>query len=223
MAAPVLRTALAIACWLATGPAVAELPTSVSQGGSSPDYGAYEPQQAKSLGELSPQIRQRLERHLRARLGEAFFAQLQFEGGDIVDRAKWLEAEPEARNDRREMPAYRLNYGFRMPEAGIGHYVATIELRTDGSILREITLPCFRCHPEKLKFVPLPDGSDAAASYGMSRSTASVELAYSADVDSLVWVYTQKVSDDGQANYDRLVLDAHSGEIVARSVSEAIR
>jgi hypothetical protein len=47
MAAPVLRTALAIACWLATGPAVAELPTSRSQGGSTPDNGANEPQQAQ--------------------------------------------------------------------------------------------------------------------------------------------------------------------------------
>ena len=217
------RRRILIAGLLVAGLAQAELPSSISRGASSFEYGAnYEPAEAKSLDAISWQVKQRLVRHLQRRLGEAFYRELSFAGGDIVDRAKLDAADPAARDSQREIPAYRLHFAFRMPEAGIERYVATIELRADGSILGDITLPCFSCHPEKLKFLPLPDVNAIAIAHGMSAAAASVRLDYSAEVDSLVWVYNQRVSEGGVANYDELVIDAHSGAIVGRSVSEAI-
>ena len=215
--------ALFLAGLLATGSAQAELPTSVSRGASSLEYSAnYEPAAATSLEAISWQVKQRVVRHLQRRLGEAFYKQLSFAGGDIVDKAKLYAADPAARDYAWEIPAYRLHFAFRMPEAGIERYVATIELRADGSIINDITLPCYSCHPEKLKFVALPDATAVAVAHGMSETAASVKLDYSPEVDSLVWIYSQRVAEAGVANYDDLVIDAHSGAVVRRSVSEAI-
>ena len=208
-----MRAALAAAlctALLALQPAHAQLPTLVSKGASGLDYGnGYEPQRARKLDELPPQVRLRVVTHLQQRLGPLLYKDIRFLGGDMVD-AKLVQAA------QGDVPAYRLEFALRRPEVGIDLYVATIELRADGSPMQEIDLPCYACHPEKLQMIDLAAAAAVAVANGMSESRMQVGIDYDREADALVWVFTQRVTQGSAAVDDRLLVDAHSGDVVAR-------
>jgi len=217
-----MRAALAaIACAaLLASTAQAQLPDSVSRSAGARYYGDFEPRQAKSLDDLPAQVRQRLVRHLQMRLGEDIYKQLSFEGGDIVSREQRSATQADY---RREVPAYRLNFGLHRPMVGIPLFVAAIELRADGSAIDEIELPCFSCHPEKRILVDMQAAAATAVANGMSASAMSVGVDYDRDADSIVWVFTQGINTGKSkvALADRLLVDAHSGALLRRETVSA--
>jgi len=220
-----LPLALALLVLLASAGARADVPHSVSKGPSELHYGiGYEPRQASTLDELPPQVRTRLVRQLEKRLGPVLFKQMSFEGGEIIDKAPLPAVDPAMRDSLAQVPAYRVNFALRRPDVGVALYVLTLDLRSDGSAMGGIAFPCVSCHPEKSTFVALPDAAKTAIASGMSAAKLSVTIDYDPGVDSLVWVFTQKVSEDRRAiRYDRLRIDAHSGAIAGRSVDEVLR
>jgi hypothetical protein len=216
---------LAVLALLFASGAGAELPHSVSKGPSELRYGVgYEPRQASTLDELPLQVRQRLVRQLQRRLGAALFKELSFEGGEIIDKAALLAVDPAMRDYPGELPAYRANFALRRPDVGVALYVLTLDLRSDGSAMGGIAFPCVSCHPEKSSFVALPDALQSALANGMSAAKLGVAIDYDPGADSLVWIFSQKVSEDrASIRYDRLRIDAHSGAIVGRAVEAVLR
>ena len=215
-AAPALLPLLCAALLLPAS-AQAELPTSVSRGYSSNYYGDYEPRVVNRLNELPPQIATRVVRHLQQRLGDDRYKELKFESGEIVVRQQLLAREPAAADYQWEVPAYRLHFSIRRPEVGIDVFVATMELRVDGSILNDIELPCFKCHPEKAVLVGMAAAAETAAANGMSGAGMEVGIDYDRDSDSMVWVFSKRLSAHrGAATEDRLLVNAHTGAVVRR-------
>jgi hypothetical protein len=209
---------------LTSSSAFAEIPKSVSKQGSSLYLGGYDAREPKSMSEIPPLVRSRLESHLRERLGETIFRRLVLDGGQIVDVPQLLRSDPSANDYQWEIPSFRLSFKLVLPEAGISSYVATIELRADGSVIQDIDLPCFACAPDKLRVLPLAEAAAIATDAGFSKTDAAVEIDYQADIDSLVWIFSQQISDDGNViKYDRMSLDAHTGAIITRGNTEAIR
>src|SRR6185295_17230833 len=73
-------------------------------------YGAYEPEEPRSLDSLPKRIQARLVSHLTARLGTIVFARLQMTGGQIVDLHRLYKVEPKAREYEWVIPTYLLHF-----------------------------------------------------------------------------------------------------------------
>jgi hypothetical protein len=187
-------------------------------------FGAYEPKNPQSLSEIPAPVRARLMAHLRSRLGVGFVERLEFTGGQVIDFAELRRVDPDSKDYKWEVPAYILDFAFKMSEAGIASYTVQISLRSDGSVLEEIGLPKFAASPGKLALTPLSEAIDVAVSRGFARDQMDVDLRYDEKIDSLVWTFDQKVADDGVLiDFMKIDVSAHTGEVLKVYESQAIR
>jgi hypothetical protein len=187
-------------------------------------FGKYQAREPQSMSELPPGIRAKLERHLRARLGDEYYHRLTFSGGQIIDVEALHRAEPDSLHYQWEVPAYSLSFDFRLPDIGVNTYKAQIQLRGDGSVLKEIDLPPFAADPSKRRFVTLERASALADDRGYRLALGSVTLEYSKPIQSFVWRFSGRAHDNRQNfHFQVLTIDAHSGRIVGESKSRDIR
>jgi hypothetical protein len=184
-------------------------------------YGPYHPRKLVALAELPAGILVDIEEHLRARLGDVY-GELRFKDGEAIDRRELLRVNPNAANYRWEVPAYTLHFTWDAPVQGVARYHADIDLRADGSVLKEIDLPAFGKFARKRSLVSLDRARtivDAKTYEG-----AWVELLYSSERDSLFWRLTSeevcKPSDrSGCYGGEALQadIDAHDGTLLRES------
>jgi hypothetical protein len=185
--------------------------------------GRYRPVEAHSLSEIPAPVRTKLIAHLHDRLGP-FAERLIFAGGEIVDFERLAREDPGSKDIQQEIHAYDLHFSFQMPTVGIRSYTAQIRLRRDGSVLEEIDLPAFASAPEKLNFISLKDAASVAVVHGFSRNDIYPEIIYFKDADSIVWAFTEKISDDGTSlDLKNIYVSAHNGAVLKKFFSKAIR
>lgn len=152
-----------------------------------------------ALAELPPPLPQKVEEHLRARLGDEFYARLKFCGGRRRD-----PADDAAATDPRVV-VYELDFSFSRPEDGIAEYVALLPLGADGSVLTEIDLPSFGKSPDAHRFVPLAKARELAARSGFSGTGIQVDLDYSPEQDCLRWRFARSMGlESGRFHYRNL-------------------
>jgi hypothetical protein len=180
-------------------------------------YINYRPAEPKSLDEIPATITVSLVAHLKDRLGDAFFAQLRFVGGQIVDFDELYRISPRYRTRGEEIPKYDLHFEFARPDLGIEHYVAQIKLRADGTVLQEIELPAFRAHPEKRTLLPLAAVTLVAANHGVGAPLWVVGLGYSVETDSIVWRLGHQISGDRRGGkIANVEISAHDGTVIKK-------
>jgi uncharacterized membrane protein YkoI len=195
---------------------------SVSKGPESTYFGNYKPREPKSLNELPEKIREKVENHLKARLGDEFYSKLQLSGGQIVNFDDLYRIEPDARNYKWTIFAYSLNFLLAEPKKGIKAYHARILLDSEGNILREIDLPQISKNPEKANIISLAEVRKIAAKQKFPLKRTNAEISYDAERDSLIWTLEYKLKGDKYVWVDRIIrIDAHSGEVI--SVGDAER
>jgi hypothetical protein len=191
-------------------------PAGVSKNSGYSYFGQYQPVRLENLSDLPDHVRSKVSTHLIGRLGEPFFVELKFAGGQYVDRASLYGTEPAAVHYKWEVPAYALNFEFSVPGAGIDRYVAQILLRDDGSVLREIDIPTISAAPQKLNLISLADALRiVSGSSGVPRSSLGAEIEYDAEIDAFVWRISYTTSQD-RASYEftRIDIEAHTGSII---------
>jgi hypothetical protein len=186
-------------------------------------FGEYDPQIPESLDDIPIIIRDKLEAHLKSRLGEEFYRSLSLSGGQIVDFDELYSLNPNAKNYEWEVHAYDLHFEFKLPEKGIRSYVAQISLKSDGAVLNEINIPRFGSNPEKLKFVALSDAFKKAKKLGYSEDS-KIELVYLKESDSLAWKFWRINTDDGLLiDYQVTEISVHTGLVLNKYSTKAIR
>ncbi len=132
--------------------------------------------------------------------------------------------EPDSKDYQWEVPAYVLNFEFRMKEIGIGSYTAQIELREDGSVIKEIDIPCVTCDPTKLNLISLESAFKLAIAQGFAPDKAVAEIGYNKEADAFVWSFVEEISDDGLViTSKKLEIHANTGQVLSFGNSEAIR
>ena len=155
-------------------------------------YYPYQPRELRELTDVASAVRETLATHLSERLGTAFYARLKFAGGEAVNLDELHRMLPASRKFSREVPTYLLWFEFEMPEVGIRVYTASIALRRDGSVIREIDLPPFAREPGKLRFAPLAEVSARLAAEGaIDEKTTTVNIAYDPKSAQMIWHYEQ--------------------------------
>ncbi len=195
---------------------------SVSKGPESTYFGNYKPREPKSLNELPEKIRGKVENHLKARLGDAFYSKLQLSGGQIVDFDELYRVEPDAKNYKWKIFAYSLSFLLAEPKKGIKAYHARILLDPEGNILQEIDLPEIAQYPEKANIISLAEAKKVAAKNKFHLNRSNAGIAYDNERGSLVWTLEYKLKGDNYVWVDRIIrIDAHSGEVL--SIGDAER
>ena len=186
-------------------------------------FSNYEPTVPKSLDDIPAPVREKVVAHLKKRLGEAFYASLRFAGGQVVDLAEFRRQEPNWRDFKWEVFAYRLNFQFQLPEKGIEVYQASIRLREDGSVIEEIDLPDMGKHPERAEFVALSEAVKLAVAEGFDVAKCDREMEYREKEDRCVYLFRQLDRKDGPALFFKCMdIDAHSGKTLRVFEQEGI-
>jgi hypothetical protein len=125
---------------------------------------------------------------------------------------------------REEIPAYDLHFTFRMPEMGLKAYTAHIQLRQDGTVLREIDLPDYAAHPDKLNFTPLASALQTALAQGLDPKMVSEAISYDPESDSLVWrIYEVARDPNWEGTLRGITLYVHSGHVAKTYEGELTR
>lgn len=182
-------------------------------------YYPYQPKEIARLEELPDGIRTRVVTHLQERVGEDFYRQLNFGGGQVVDLDELHRVNPDSRRFKREVPAYILRFEFEMPKVGIRHYTATLTLKRDGSVLQEVDLPATAANPAKLRFKPLREvGADLVRRRLLDPEAATATVTYDRFGDRLAWHFEQVLPGRGpEVKVRRIDADANTGEIIHKS------
>ena len=181
-------------------------------------YYPYEPRELHALTDVASDVRATLAAHLSARLGGAFYERLKFAGGEAVNLDELHRVLPASRTFAREVPTYLLWFEFEMPEVGIRVYTASIALRRDGSVIREIDLPPFANEPGKLQFAPLAKVSGKLIAEGMiDAKTTTVSIVYDDRHAQIVWHYEQALLGTSAAvNVRNIDVNANTGAVLKR-------
>ena len=181
-------------------------------------YYPYEPRPLAAWTDVESGVRDAVAAHLKARLGEAFYARLKFAGGEAVNVDELHRIVPASREFPREVPTYLLWFEFEMPEVGIRVYTASIELRPDGSVIREIDLPPFAAEPAKLKFAPLAEVIAQLVSKGaIDPKTDTVNIAYDDRHAQIMWHFEKVLPGKSAAVSVRNIdVNANTGAILRR-------
>lgn len=207
-------TILPVLLGFAVFSARAETPASVFKGAGDVTLGGYKAREPKSLEEIPEPVRAALEKHLRKRLGDDFYAKLEFSGGQVVDMEEFHRREKHWKDYQWEVFTYRLAFAVKQPEKGI-EYHAVIELRKDGGVIKEIDLPQVAEHPERGKFVPLAEALKAAATGGIDPTNAGASMEYLPDGDRVVFRIEQYMGKTGSEHHIKSArVDAHTGKLI---------
>ena len=184
-------------------------------------YYPYEPRQLKAWADVASNVRESVAAHLTARLGKDFYARLKFAGGEAVNLDELHRVLPASRKFGREVPTYLLWFEFQMPEVGIRVYTASIELRRDGSVMREIDLPPFAAEPQKLKFTPLAGVSAGLISKGaVDPKTATANIAYDEKHALILWHFEQALPGrSAVVSVKNIDVNANTGAVLRRYVN----
>jgi len=177
----------------------------------------YRPQATTRLEDFPAAIAEKVTQHLKHRLGENFFTELEFTGGQIVDFEKLCQVSPRYLTRRAEIADYDVHFRFKRPDLGIVQYEAQIQLRTDGSIMKEADIPAFRTSPEKLKFLSFSEVKAIAAKAGVPGPIERAEMGYNQETDAIFWrLYERKSQGVGSTLYQTIQISAHDGAVVRK-------
>lgn len=156
-------------------------------------------------------IRRRVSVHLQRRLGIDFYRRLEFSGGQVVDIGKFRRTNP---GFRWEVPAYDLLFTFHMPKIGLDSYTAEIQLRGDGTVLKEIDLPDFADYPGKMPFTTLASALQTAMAEGFDPDKISAQIEYDSNADVLMWKLSEATHADNSAiQFKNINIRVDSGKV----------
>jgi hypothetical protein len=185
---------------------------------------AYDPPAPTNWASIPEPARSRIITHLKDRLGVAFYNKLTLVGGQIVDFKALREQEPNSKDYKWEVHAYRLHLRLSLPEKGIEFYDASIECRSDGSVIEEIELPETAKYPDRAKFISTSKAFKIAKDKGFDTEKTNVELAYNTDLGVCVFTFSQLTRREYPMLYfKRVDVDAHTGKVLKTYDTEAIQ
>ena len=188
-----------------------------------PSMGAYDPPAPTNWASVPEPARSRIIGHLKKRFGVEFYDKLKLVGGQIVDFNALREREPNSKDYKWEVHAYRLHLRLSLPENGIEFYDASIECRSDGSVMEEIDLPETAKYPDRAKFISASKVFKIAQDKGFDATKTDVELGYNTDLGVCVFTFSQMTRQEYPMLYfKRVDIDAHTGKVLKTYDAEGI-
>ncbi len=183
-----------------------------------------------SLNDLPPRVLEKLQTHLKSRLGQEFYAGLKFSSGRQAD-AEEMRGQATSKNVSG-FRMYDVQFTWSLPDSGIESYVAQIGLREDGSVFEEIDLPAFASKKGALPLVSLKKAKAVAKLHGFAKTPFETAIGYDRETDALFWRFSRPAGDEvftfdpsprtGELHFYHLEVSAHGGSIVRQYLSRVV-
>lgn len=177
----------------------------------------------RSLDEMPPQIREKLDKHLRDKLGSDFVKKLKLEYFEYLDLEQLRKEFPSLYDINAKIGAYDLLFRFSDKANGLKFYYVKMRLNEDGTVADEIDLPNIAFEPNKAKLIPCKRAVEIAASRGFPKQYQSVEFRYSPERGRFIWIIHDKRETTPDSEdflvtlghiFNYIDIDANSGEVV---------
>ena len=184
-----------------------------------------------SLKALPAGVLDKLQAHLKSRLGPEFYPLLKFSSGRQADAEEMRRTNQS--KDASDFRMYDVRFTWSLPDSGIESYVAQIGLREDGSVFEEIDLPAFATKKGALPLVPLKKAKAVARQHGFTEAPIETTMGYDRKTDSLFWRFSRPAGEkeffvfdpaprDGAMHFYNLEISAHDGSVMRQYLSRAI-
>src|SRR5215471_9462249 len=144
----------------------------------------------RSLDDIPEHVRNRLNDHLRERLGDTFAQNLKFEEGQWLDRENLRKQFPSIYEENAKLGSYDLLFSFSDPYKGLNAFFTKMVLNDDGSVNQEIGLPEIASNPAKAAIISCWDAHSIAANNGFPIEFSSARFDYSEEKKVFVWIIT---------------------------------
>jgi hypothetical protein len=175
----------------------------------------------RSLDEIPEEVRNRVNQHLREKLGDTFAQNLKFEEGQWLDLNNLRKQFPSVYEENAKLGSYDLLFSFSDPSRGLKAFFTKMVLNEDGSVNREIGLPDIASDPAKAAIISCWDAYSIAANKGFPSEFSSARFEYSEDKKVFVWIITdsREVEPDDplmprfKGTYKHIEIDANTGAI----------
>ncbi|MGB7624501.1 MAG: hypothetical protein WBN92_19315 [Terriglobia bacterium] len=183
----------------------------------------------RSLNELPPNVRARLEAYLQGKLGREFAKRLKFDEGQWLDLQRLRREFPALYEQNLRLGAYDLLFRFSDSAKGLNAFYTKLALNDDGSINEEIKLPNIGQNPSKAKIISCKEAYSIAVAQGFPKNHISAEFEYSKDEESFVWIVRDSTGTEpdepflpkGKGTYKKIDINANTG-VVVRVYKETI-
>lgn len=172
----------------------------------------------RTLDELAPNVRTRLDEYLQRKLGYDFARKLEFNEGERLDLQKLRQEFPDLYEPNLKLGTYDLLFRFSAPDKGLKYFYAKVALNEDGSINEEIKLPNIGADPSKAEIISCRQAIDIAVGQGFPRDRISPWFEYSPEHDSFIWTLADSQRIDpgarGNGTYKTIDIDASTGKVL---------
>ena len=199
----------------------------ISYGNSDPSsvyFEVYKPKQIKSLDELPPDIKSKIENHLQARFGNNYYSKLNFLIAEIIDVDELFRVEPKFKSYQWKMHTYEFVFKYSDMKKGLSKYFARIRLDLNGDVMHEIDLPEVKKYPQKADLISVDKAIEIAKSKGFKPKKMQITILYDEDVDSLAWNISTFANEDRFTITRKVIkIDAHNGEILKEGTESGIK
>jgi hypothetical protein len=160
-------------------------------------YGVdYDPPPPRSLDDLGPKVRAKLNAYLVQRLSGEYSSKLSLVGGQVIDRNELREKVPQSADYKWRPPKYNLHFSFPVAADPNGLCVS-VKLDEDGSVLEPIGLPNFVLHPERSAIASTAEADGIAKRNGVPIDKAIRRLYYFPDTETIEYDFEFVKHDDG--------------------------
>jgi hypothetical protein len=175
-----------------------------------------------SLDEIPEGVRNRLNEHLREKLGITFAQSLKFEEGQWLDLKNLRKKFPSVYEENAKLGSYDLLFSFSDTHKGLKAFFTKMVLNDDGSVNREIGLPDIASNPAKADIISCWNAYSIAASNGFPSEFSFARFEYSKEKEIFVWVIEdsrETEPDDPlmprfKGTYKNIEINANTGAVV---------
>lgn len=174
----------------------------------------------RSLDDIPEEVRNRLNEHLREKLGDTFAQNLKFEEGQWLDLKNLRKQFPSVYEENAKLGSYDLLFSFSDHYKGLKAFFTKMVLNDDGSVNREIGLPEIASNPAKAVIISCWDAYSIAAKNGFPSEFSFASFEYSEEEKVFVWIITDSRNTEpdnpinGKGTYKRIEIDANTGNVV---------
>lgn len=173
----------------------------------------------RRFSDISPIIRERIEKQLRDRVGASFFKRLKFEYGhaEDVDNSDSLKPNQDDRID-----GYDMVFQFSDRRQGLSAFHFKVEVDGSGKLFdKTLPLPDIASDSRKGVLISCSQARTIAKQNGFPTDRSSILFVYDWDAEVFTWVVTDSkaVEPDepfpmGQGTYRKINIEAHTGKVL---------
>ena len=136
----------------------------------------YQPTVVKNLSDLPNFIQDSVKKHFLGKVGQDFFALLNFESGLVIDFKELIKQDPKVFNYKWKIPRYDLSFYISQKQSGIEYYCSRLTLDSNGVVLKQTYFPEVNFNSKNAHFDKIEHIKEVAQKNGFKTNSYSIGI-----------------------------------------------